>query len=73
MGFKRGEHPVRLAQIRVTEITREPLNAITPADVQREGFDLTPAQFVEFFCAGRNIAPAQVITRIAFEYISVQP
>jgi hypothetical protein len=70
MGFKKGEHPVHLASIRVVSVRREPLNAITSNDCRLEGFpELTPSQFVEFFCHGRRIVPTVKVTRIEFEYV----
>ena len=70
MGFKRGEHPVLLARIRVNDVRPEPLNAITREDVVREGFpDCTPAEFVDYFCRERRMFPTGLVTRIEFEYV----
>ncbi|MFL6229322.1 MAG: hypothetical protein ACJ741_11135 [Pyrinomonadaceae bacterium] len=70
MGFKKGEHPVRLARLRVVSVRREPLNAIRWNDCHYEGFpEMTPAEFVEFFCRGHRCAPDQIVTRIEFEYL----
>lgn len=69
-GLKKGEHPVRLATIRVLSVTREPLSAITQEDVVREGFaDWTPAQFVSFYAGHNGGDTDRIITRIEFEYI----
>lgn len=38
MGRRKGEPLVRIAHVRVTGVRREPLHAITPADVRAEGF-----------------------------------
>lgn len=38
MGRKPGEPLVRICQVRVVDVRREPLNAITDAGVAREGF-----------------------------------
>jgi len=70
MGFKKGEHPIQLAKIRVTDVRREPLNAITWNDCHHEGFpEMTPKEFVEFFSRERRIFPTDLITRIEFEYV----
>ncbi len=68
MGLRPGEQVVRLGPIRVVSVRREPLGAITPADVRREGFpDLDPAGFVALFCRHmRGTTPATPVTRIEF-------
>lgn len=38
MGRRKGDPLVRLAEVRVVSVRREPLNSITDADVEREGF-----------------------------------
>ncbi len=69
-GLKKGEHPVKLATIRVLSVTREPLYTITQEDVIREGFpDWTPKQFVDFYARHNGGDPGMLITRIQFEYI----
>lgn len=71
MGFKKGERPTHIGgPIRVLNVRRERLDAITEADVYREGFpSLTPAQFVEMFTRShRGSAPWLRVTRIEFEY-----
>jgi hypothetical protein len=76
MGLKPGEKIDRLGQIRVVRVTQESLD--TMADLRnygnleatREGFpDLTGKQFVEMFCKHMGGTPAQIVTRIAFEYL----
>lgn len=71
MGLKKGEHHEVLAILEVVSVTREPLSAITQADVIPEGFpDMTPAGFVDMFCdSHRGVVPSSVITRIEFRYI----
>lgn len=75
MGFKKGERPVLLAKLRVVSIRREPVNAITDADVKAEGLADHPAIkgfpscFVDFFCRSHGCLPTTEITRIEFEYI----
>ena len=71
MGLRRGERMRRICQIRVTQVTREPLNWITPEDVAREGFpDWTPEQFIRFYCKSMKVSPTDEVTRIEFEYIN---
>lgn len=38
MGRRKGDPLVRLAEVRVVSVRREPLDTITDADVEREGF-----------------------------------
>lgn len=77
MGLKPGEAIKRLGAIRVTSVRREPLNTMVINQVygadecEWEGFpDLTPSQFVDFFCAShKGCEPHSVVTRIEFEYM----
>ncbi|HEY0983545.1 ASCH domain-containing protein [Schlesneria sp.] len=70
MGFKRGEKPVKIRQVKVIETRREPLNAIDQEAVIREGFpDLSPAQFVEMFCKNMRCKPTDEVTVIRFRYL----
>jgi hypothetical protein len=70
-GLKKGEQVVKLGPIRIVGVRYEPLNAITREDVVAEGFpDLTPQQFVQFFCEYNGCQPDQVVTRIKFEYLT---
>ncbi len=70
MGLKKGEKIKRIYPIRIVSVTREPTNAISRADVVREGFpDWTPAQFVEMFCKHNKCQPDTIINRIEFERI----
>lgn len=72
-GLKKGEHPVKLSLIRCVSNTPEPLNAITPEDVEREGFaGWSVEQFVEMYCAHNGGAPDQMVNRIEFEYVEDQ-
>ena len=71
MGLRRGERMRQICQIRVTHVSREPLNRITPDDVAREGFpSWTPEQFITFYCQNMKSRPTDDVTRIAFEYIA---
>lgn len=71
MGLKAGESIEPLAVIRVIDVRREPLNAITQQDVWFEGFQfLTVDEFVEMFCLHHpGVEPTTEITRIEFRFI----
>lgn len=71
MGRRRGEPLERIATVQVTSVRREPLDAITAADVDAEGFPaMTPAQFVDFFVrTHRGCGPGTEITRIQWRYL----
>lgn len=72
MGLKPGEKIERLGQIRVVDVRREPLSAMTPDDVFAEGFNgktSTPDAFVEMFCEHMGGDRNQIVTRIEFEYL----
>lgn len=69
-GLKKGEKINRLGQIRVRHIAKQPLNNITQGDCVREGFpEMTPAEFVKFFCDHNGCTPYTLVNRIEFEYI----
>lgn len=61
------------AIIKVIDIRKEPLNAITKEDCIKEGFpEMTPEQFVAFY-AKHNKCPIDFeVTRIEFGYVSIQ-
>ncbi len=70
MGRKKGEPLVRICEIEIVSVRREPLNEITNADVILEGFDLDWQDFVTFFCAShKGCALETTITRIEFRYV----
>jgi hypothetical protein len=71
MGRRKGEPLERIVNVEVIDARREPLNAITAADVAAEGFpEWTPAQFVAFFCAShKGIGPGDDVTRIEWRYL----
>lgn len=76
MGRKPGEPLVRLAEVEVVHVHREPLGAIAldRADVVREGFsDLTPLQFMDFFCEHMGGDHEQIVTRIVWRYLDEVP
>lgn len=69
-GRRPGEPLDVLGVIEVVRKSREPLSAITAAEVEREGFgDLPPAEFVREFCALSGCRPGTTITRIEFQFI----
>lgn len=69
-GLKPGEKIVKVRQIEVTAVRREPLDAIDQAGVIAEGFpELTPAQFVAMFCHHMRCRQNEPITVIAFKYL----
>jgi hypothetical protein len=70
-GLKKGETVAKIGgPIRVVNVSRSPLNAITPQDVFREGFPaMTKADFVTMFKKShRGCRVATIVTRIEFEY-----
>ena len=71
MGRKRDEPLVRLVDVEVVSVRREPLDQITPWEVAREGLiPMTPQQFVEFFCdSHKGCRPDSLVTRIEWRYL----
>lgn len=62
---------VRLAEVEVVSVRREPLDRINTTDVGREGFvGQTTSWFVQFFCnTHRGCTPATTVTRIEWRYL----
>ncbi len=72
MGLKKGEKIERLGLIVVVSVRAERLDAITQADVVREGFpDWSPDSFVKFFMDHNRIKPATIVNRIEFKYAEI--
>lgn len=70
MGRKAGEPLVRLAEVEVISVSREPLIDITAADVAREGFaGWTSFRFVEFFREHMHVQAYTEVTRIEWRYL----
>ena len=71
MGRKPGEPLVRIVDVEVVSVGREPLRCITAEDVAREGFPgMSPGDFVHrFFVAAQGMNPDDVVTRIEWTYI----
>jgi len=69
-GLKPGEALERLGLTRVVSVRREPLQAITAEDVEREGYPgMGPEEFVDLFCAQMKCERHAMVTRIEFEYL----
>jgi hypothetical protein len=74
MGRRQGEPIVRLAEVEVVSVRRERLSQTTHDDVIREGFpDLTPSEFVWFFCDHFGTKPYDEVTRIEWRYLDAPP
>lgn len=70
MGRRKGEPLIRLVDVEVVSVRREQLDAITAEDVALEGFeDMTPEQFIEFFCKHMGGRPDQEVTRVEWAYL----
>lgn len=71
MGRRKGEPLERIAEVVVTDVRRERLDAITLEDVTREGFlGCNREWFVEFFCkTHKGATPDTEVTRIEWEYL----
>lgn len=71
MGRRPGEPLVRLAEVEVLDVRREPLDAITVADVAREGFPgMSTEEFMRrFFIDAQGIQPIDTVTRIEWAYL----
>lgn len=79
-GLKKGERVVKLGRIRVISHRWEPLRRMVDEpeygrqEVVREGFpDMSPAEFVEFFCKFNRCEPEEMVNRIEFAYMDDSP
>jgi hypothetical protein len=71
MGRRKDEPLVRICEVEVVDVRREPLHAIDQADVVREGFgSMTPAGFIEFFCEHMKCTAGTEITRIEWRHLA---
>jgi hypothetical protein len=77
-GIKKGEHVETIGgPIEVVSVRRERLEEMTKdgsygrMEVEREGFggQMSPRQFVDFFCATHGCAVRDQVTRIEFRYV----
>ncbi len=77
-GLGKGGKITRICTIEVVTVMREPLRRMLdePAygkeECRREGFpDMTPAEFVAFFCKGhKGVTLDTILTRIEFRYVT---
>jgi hypothetical protein len=71
MGRRHGEPLVRIVDVQVVSVRREPLKSITAEEVAREGFPgMSPQEFVRtFFVVAQGIQPDDVVTRIEWVYV----
>jgi hypothetical protein len=68
-GLKKGQHVKKIKPITIVSTRPEPLNAITQAEVIREGFPhMTPLDFVTWFCKLNHCHPHTIVNRIEFAY-----
>jgi hypothetical protein len=79
MGRKKGEPLVRLAEVEVISVRREPLrDVVEPGELTKEGFpewdDPTDSwghlEFVERYFTPQGIDPLDDVTRIEWRYLS---
>ncbi|MFQ3244980.1 MAG: hypothetical protein ACI9SP_001618 [Arenicella sp.] len=70
MGLKKSEKVKAIGGlIRITRVSREPVDRITHGDCVREGFpELSPRGFIEMYCDANKCKPSDFCTRIEFEY-----
>lgn len=75
MGRKPDEPLVRLAEVRVVDVRRERLDAITDDDAVLEAVDgiTTAAEFIEFYTTAMRIPRDHEVTRIAWAYLDGAP
>lgn len=65
-GLKKGECQVAIGRIRIVDVRIERLDAITPEDVEREGFPgMSPADFVRMFGKPGD----SIVSRIEFIHL----
>lgn len=71
MGRKPDEPLVRIVDVQVVSVRREPLDAITPEEVAREGFPgMSPTEFIRrFFLEAQGLCADALVTRIEWAYI----
>lgn len=85
MGRKKGEPLVRLAEVEVVDIRREPLCRITDADIEREAVEPVQGRFCEvdsdtgqptvdawmmWFWEEMGVGPSDEVTRIEWRYLN---
>ena len=71
MGRKKGEPLVRIAEVEVVSVRREPLYWVTADDVEREGFPgMDLWDFIQFFREHMHVGATATVTRIEWRYLS---
>ena len=69
-GLRRGQKVERFCDLRIIDVRREPLHAITQADCAKEGFpDYSPCDFIQMMCEHYGVNQDVIVTRIEFEYL----
>lgn len=71
-GLKKGEkiRYLTCGRIRFVAVRFEPLYAITPAEVVREGFpEMSTFEFITMFCQANHCLRVTEVTRIEFVYV----
>jgi hypothetical protein len=62
---------VRITEVEIVSVRREPLSSIGPGETALEGLpDMTPDAFVEFFCKAMRCTPDTAVTRIEWRYLA---
>ncbi len=70
MGLRSGEKVVRLAELEITDVRREPLVAIITEDVAREGYpELSANEFIAKFEDAIGCDENEEVTRIEFKVV----
>lgn len=70
MGRKPGEPLVRIAEVEIVSVGREPLYHVTADDVEREGFPgMDQWDFITFFREHMNVSATALVTRIEWRYL----
>lgn len=66
---------VRLADVEVVSVRREPLAAITPDDVRAEGIHTTatPSEWARWYASTMGCQPDTIVTRIEWRYLDPTP
>lgn len=68
MGLKKGEKIIQIYEIEIISTRPEPLEAITQADVIREGFpNWSPEQFINMPVNHYKADPKKIVNRIEFK------
>lgn len=64
---------IRIVDVEVVSVRREPLSTIGPGETALEGLpDMTGGAFVEFFCQNMRCTPDTLVTRIEWRYLTAE-